>query len=347
MNRLYLTGLLLLVPLLFHACAGILHQPPMRQDPLIDQIVETRTGRTVAFDFLIQALMTHDVIYLSEKHDNPAHHAMQERVLKALIDRGQTPALGFEFFSMEDTPDILNFLDSAKKPQAHQSLENIIETDLRKKLGWDTQPDHMWGYYYRLLTLARDNGLPAAGLDLPATLKKRITRKGLNDLSPMEKEMIFSTQWLDPAYQSYMTYMTDIFRNVHCGMDHASMQAKLYDAWIARNDRMAFSITRLRQHTRGPVVVIIGNGHTEYGLGVIHRVSALDPGIRQVNLAMTEISVTPTHLNQYLIPLDLEGYENTLPADFIFFTQRVSYTDPCETFRNSIKKMKRSGGEQM
>jgi len=71
------------------------------------------------------------------------------------------------------------------------------------------------------------------------------------------------------------------------------------------------------------------------------RVAVLAPHFRQVNFAFREISTTPAALAEYLAPLDLEGYPKAPPADFLFFTQRVSYEDPCETFKKSMQKMKK------
>jgi len=335
MNKLMLLSLIFCTPILIQSCA-LTSVPVKRQDPLIGAIIDARTSEPVEFDTLIQRISTHDVIYLSEKHDHPDHHAMQQRVIKNLIEKGLDTLIGFEFFSMEDTPDILNFLDSAKAPHSKE-MTKIVETDLRKKLGWDTQPDPMWAYYYDLLALARDKGLEAAGLDLPETLKKRITRKGMGGITPLEKEGIFSTP---PPGQAYKDYMFSIFKAVHCGMGNEQMQAKLYDTWLARNDRMAQAVTKLKHHHKGPLVVIIGGGHTEYGLGVMDRVAVLAPHLRQVNFAFREISPAPSELWEYLIPLDLEGYPKAPPADFLLFTQRVSYEDPCETFRKSMQKMK-------
>lgn len=333
MNKLILISLVFCTPILIQSCA-VTTVPVKRQDPLISTIIDTRTSEPIEFDALMERISTHDVIYLSEKHDHPDHHAMQQRVIKSLVEKGLTPLIGFEFFSMEDTPDILNFLDSAKAPHSEE-MTKIVETDLRKKLGWDTQPDQMWAYYYDLLALARDKGLEAAGLDLPETLKKRITRKGMDGITPLEKEGIFSTP--QPG-QAYKDYMFAIFKAVHCGMGNQQMQTKLYDTWLARNDRIALSVTRLKHHHNGPIVVIIGGGHTEYGLGVMDRVAILAPRLRQVNFAFREISISPAGLAEYLVPLDLEGYPKTPPSDFLFFTQRVSYEDPCETFRKSMKK---------
>ncbi|MCD4676472.1 MAG: ChaN family lipoprotein [Desulfobacula sp.] len=337
MNRLVFLFLAFFAISIIQSCATGT-KSMMRKDPLIGKIINTQTKQTVNFELLIKKISNYDVIYLSEKHNNPDHHHIQQRVIHALIENGLKPTIGFEFFSMDNTPDLLNFVDSGKV--AHpKKIEKIIGADLRKKLGWDTQSDKMWKYYFDLLNIAKKEKLQVAGIDLPATLKKRITRKGINGISPIEKEQIFSTQLSDKAYKDYMF---SIFKAVHCGMGHERMQSRLYDTWVARNDKMASSITRLYKHGKGPIVIIIGGGHTEYGLGVVNRVTAVDKTISQVNLALREISVNPLSLAEYLIPLDLEGFKKAPPADFLWFTQRVSYADPCEEFKESLQKMKKS-----
>lgn len=307
-----------------------------RSDPLIGKIVDARTMHPVSVETLVDKIRSKDVIYLSEKHDNPDHHQFQEKIIQALLEKGIKPAIGFEFFSVHHTSEILNFIDSGRAPHKPKD-EAFIEKDLRKKLGWDTQSDKMWGYYFSLLKLARQHQLNAAGLDLSSALKRRITRKGINGLTSIEKQQVFSTGYDN---QPYKRYMFDIFKAVHCGMGNEKMQQRLYETWIARNDRMALSILELARDAQSPVIVIIGGGHTEYGLGVINRLAALEPDLSQVNIALREISVNPAVLPEYLTPLKLTGFAKNLPADFLRFSQRVSYTDPCETFARQLKRMK-------
>ncbi len=326
---------------MIQSCASTQKKSMMRNDPLIGKIIQTKTGRDTRFEALIKDISSYDVIYLSEKHDNAEHHAIQQKIIQALIKNGQTPAIGFEFFSMADTSDLLNFIDSGNVTHSEKT-QHVIETDLRKKLGWDTQSDKMWSYYFDLLKTAKENKLPVAGIDLSSTLKRRITRKGVSGINALEKEQVISTGLSDPIYKDYMF---SIFKSVHCGMGHGKMQSRLYDTWVARNDKMADSIVKLAEHFKAPAIIIIGGGHTEYGLGVIDRVSAIDSHITQVNIAVKEISIGPSDLEEYLLPLDLEGYGKVPPADYIWFTQRVSYTDPCEEFKKSLNKMKKSSKE--
>ncbi len=307
----------------------------MRSDPLIGKIIDSNKKTSVSYESMVKDINNYDVIYLSEKHDNPDHHTAQEKIIQSLIEMGLNPTIGFEFFSMDHTPHLLNFIDSGKVSHSKKN-EKFIENDLRKKLGWDTQSDKMWSYYFSLLNLAKKHNLSAAGIDMNTGLKRRLTRKGFKGITPLEKEQIFSTH-LDNG--SYKEYMHELFKAVHCGMGHERMQERLYDTWTARNDKMAFSISQVVKHNKAPVIVIIGGGHTEYGLGVIDRVKAINPDITQVNIGFQEISRQPSTLTDYLEPLDLEGFEPSLPHNYLWFTQRVSYADPCEEFKSSLKKM--------
>ncbi|MFH2092345.1 MAG: ChaN family lipoprotein [Pseudomonadota bacterium] len=337
MNRYYMILVFfLIIPIMQSCIMTTTGKPAKRSDPLIGQIIESKTGRPVDFQALIDHIATYDVIYLSEKHDNPDQHAFQQKVIQALVEKGITPSIGFEFFSMDNTPDLLNFIDSGQISHSPEN-ETFIEKELRMKLGWHDQSDTMWQYYYDLLKLAKTKKLAVAGIDLSSALKKRITRKGIDSITPIEKELIFSTSLPDNVYKEHMF---SIFKAVHCGMSHDRMQSRLYDTWVARNDKMALSITQMHTHGNGPVVVIVGGGHTEYNLGIIDRVSTINKQIRQVNIALTEITVNPSPLSDYLFPLDLKGYDATPPADFLWFTQRVSYENPCEKFKQSLEKMK-------
>lgn len=335
MNRILFLSVILAALFLIQSCA-VTRKTPMRSDPLIGKIIDSKTSAPIQYETLVNDISTFDVIYLSEKHDNPYHHNAQEKIILSLVKMEQNPTIGFEFFSMDHTSHLLNFIDSEKVAHSKEN-EKFIETDLRKKLRWDTQSDKMWSYYFSLLTLAKKHTLSVAGIDMNTGLKKRITRKGIKGITPLEKEQVFSTQMNNNAYKEYMY---DIFKAVHCGMGHKRMQERLYDTWIARNDKMALSITSLVKHSKGPVVVIIGGGHTEYGLGVIDRVKAINPDIRQINIGLREISVQPTPLADYLEPLDIKGFEPSSPYDYLWFAQRVSYADPCEEFKASLKKMK-------
>ncbi|MCP4022146.1 MAG: ChaN family lipoprotein [Desulfobacteraceae bacterium] len=339
MRLLFFSILFSLVWLLLNACVVTTPKRPERIDPLIGSTINTQNLKPLTFDELVAEIIHFKVIYLSEKHDNSDQHQFQEKIIQAFLDKGKKPVIAFEFFSMEETPYLMNFIDSGKAKHRSQD-EMVIEKDLRKKLFWENQSDEMWGYYFSLLNLARNNGLETAGIDLFNAIKRRITRKGLNNLTTIEKKQIFDSGFSNDVYKDHMF---EIFKDAHCGMGHNLMQQRLYEAWIARNDKMALSITQINEKLKDtPIIVIIGAGHTEYGLGVVERVQALNPGIQQVNVGLQEITLHPSELESYTIPLALEGFQASAPYDFIRFFQRASYENPCEKFKKSLEKMKKS-----
>ncbi len=309
----------------------------LQQDFLIGKIINSRTLKSMNLNELVKGVQEMDIVYLSEKHDNPEHHKIQLDILKKMVDGGRKPKLAFEFFSVWDTPALLDFLEIPQKGHTGD-VGKEIEKEIREKLGWGERDDNMWMYYFNLLSFARKQGLFVAGLDLGHDQIMRITRKGFESLSHIEKAHIFSTHHKN---KNYKNYMFEIFKWVHCGMENLVMQERLYDTWLARNDRMALSLVQIyMEKGNGPVVVIIGGGHTEYGLGVVERVRSMDRKLKQVVIGLQEISVEPSSLDNYLTPLELEGYNSVPPFDYIWFTQRVSDKDPCEEFGEQLRRMK-------
>lgn len=318
------------------SCTGFFVNPSITNDPLIGKIYDTKNRKFIDFTTLINELTIWDVVYLSEKHDNPNHHDIQCKIIQELINKGKKPSIGFELFSMTDTSYLLNYRDSGRFSHKNKQ-EKIIENNLRINLGWDQQSDQMWAYYFNLLKLGRDHFLKMAGLDLSKPLQQRIVHKGFAHLDPIEKKQIFSTR-LNSL--SYKTRMEQLFKLTHCNMYNEENISRLFDSWKARNDKIALSITQLHEKNT-LTVIIIGNGHTEYGLGVIDRVKSLAPDLSQVNLSIIEVAREQLDLAEYLSPLKFEGFSSSMPADYIWFTPRVSYEDPCLKFKKMFKKMKR------
>src|SRR2546425_10399100 len=66
------------------------------------QIVEVKADRPISFTDLLTDLANVDVIYIGEEHSHRSHIEAALRILQALIDRNQKPALGLEMFRWEE-----------------------------------------------------------------------------------------------------------------------------------------------------------------------------------------------------------------------------------------------------
>lgn len=318
------------------SCTPMTHK---RTDPLIGKIFNSNTRQEVTYPELLEQVGHSDVIYLGENHENADHHDIQRKIVEDLVKAGKKPQLGFEFFSIEQTSYMAAFV-SGRSRSHHQTPEEILEQRLRRELGWQNRPDRTWQFYFGFLKQARTHQLTVFGADLPAGIVRGISRNGLKGLSPVEKSLLKPSGFKNDTYRKLMF---EKFKAAHCGFAMKSHQEKMYETWLARNDTMANSITSMAAENPGqPVVVILGGGHTQHNMGVMERAAHFQPKLKQLNIGLTEIYRNPAPLEDYLERVTID--ETTYPPvhDYLWFTQRFSYEDPCERFRKHLEAMKKS-----
>jgi uncharacterized iron-regulated protein len=290
-------------------------QTPSREPevvhPLLDEIFDTRTGEELSRDALNARLRAAQVIYLGEAHDESAHHRAQLDVLHRLVEMGKPPAVGFEIFGAGQT---------------HLLAEYARRTDdadawLRRAAGWTMHGDPNWGYYGALLQYARSQHLELFGIDLEQNLRQRLTRLGFEGLDAHDRAKLQSTGFDDPIYRKVML---EELEASHCGYGDQAFFARLYDTWIARNDAMARAIvSMLKEDSSRPIAIIVGAGHTRYGMGVVERVAHLSPGTRQLDIGLRSVTTDRVRAEEYygVRPSAAPDYPPT--HDLVWFT---SYT---------------------
>ena len=318
---------------LLTACAG--KQPvagPVKNadDPLIDKIYSAVDITPMSKKELFDNMAASDVIYLGETHDNTHHHAIQLNAIAALVERGLKPAIGFEFFSREQTSRLLQFLHSPDKFHA-EDAEHSAEQLLREQLGWGDNRDDDWAHLFPILKYAREHKLPVFGADLNAGLRKQLARRGYDGLNGVERLLIPKTDFKDDSYREYMFQS---FTVAHCGWRNEGYLEKLYETWLLRNEAMAQSIVAMHTATPDqPVVIILGGAHTEYNMAVFERVANIDSELQQINLRLTSVARSPLPAHDYFQPLRIDGKSYGPPYQYIWFTARMpEREDPCKAF---------------
>ena len=309
-----------------------------RDDPLIGKLFSSATQKEISYGELLNKMVAVDIIYLGENHDNAGQHQHQLRIIEDLIKNGKKPRLGFEFFSTDQTGSLMSYVAQKKWKHPGQS-DSKGEEQLRSNLGWQNRTDESWQFYFAFINLALKNNLTVFGADLPRGIIKRITQKGVGHLTNIEKSFLKPSGFLDNAYRELMFAK---FKNAHCGFAHQKMMEKMYETWLERNDAMAHSIiTMFNEAPDQPIVVILGKGHVEHNMAVFGQVKSLQNNIRQLNLGFFEISLTPSDLVDYF-PVETVAGKPFLPShEFVWFTQRSSYEDPCARFEKMLRSMKK------
>jgi uncharacterized iron-regulated protein len=299
------------------------------ENEFIGKIFNSRNNNIISFEKLINQMKNMDVIYLGEKHDNTEHHQYQIDIIQSLISEGISPIIGFEFFYQHQTSDLMKYVKGIKSPFQHEE-ENLAkdEEQLREKLGWQNKKDEDWSFYFDLIKLAKDNDLTVFGSDLPSGIVSRISREGLDSLTPVELNQIFSSNFNDNNYQQLMVKK---FKESHCGWVPKDDFEKLYHTWVARNDAMAISIVKMLELNQ-PVVMIVGGGHVEHNMGIYDRVEYFNSKLNQLNLGFKEISIEKSSLSDYFESPVIHGFKYLPKHEYFWFTNRKADKDPCEGF---------------
>jgi uncharacterized iron-regulated protein len=213
-----------------------------------------------------------EVVYLGELHDSPQHHAIQARVLEALLGDGGRPAVAFEMV-----------------PETRQAtLEAAVRGDagpreVDRQLGWTPQGWPDFAMYWPLFELARRHGLPVVGADLDPAVTRRISRGGLGAAGE-DPARLRSALPDDPARDQAIARR---IQAAHCNRITDSRAVRMLESWYARNVVIARRLSGALQ--RAPqVVVIIGRGHQSPG-AVPEQLEALRPGTRQLVVALVEV----------------------------------------------------------
>ena len=84
--------------------------------------------------------------------------------------------------------------------------------------------------------------------------------------------------------------------------------------------------------------MILGSGHVANNMAVYERVADKFPGLGQLNLGFRPVARSPQSVSDYLQPLTVQGVRYPPEHEYFWFTQRVSYIDPCERFKKQLKK---------
>ena len=245
------------------------------------QILDGKADRPISFKDLLADLATADVIYIGEEHSHRSHIEAALRVLQALVDRNQKPALGLEMFGWDGQPGLDHYL-----------AEPDLAPDLfLQEAHWKENWGGPYGDYAPLIDFARSHHLPLLALNPPKSLVRRVAKEGFSrakeDPEMLRWHMKEEALSEEPAYREVMLSQ---LRACHSGLSEEAYQ-RMYEAAVFRDEGMAKTISDYlsrRPPGVGPVVSYTGGGHMQYRLPVPNRVlRRQNASLRQRTLYLT------------------------------------------------------------
>lgn len=284
-----------------------------RGHPLVGRIWDVRAGRFADEAALEAGLSGASYVLLGETHDNPDHHVLQARLVRALTAAGKRPAVAFEMLATEQQPAIDAAL-AAPRPTPE---------DVSRAVRWDESGWPPFAQYRPVFAAALDAGLRIEGANLPRAQIQAATRRGLEALPAPVRARI---ERQGPLPEAVAREMRQEMAESHCGALPESMLDPLVTGQRARDAQMAESLARAGA---AGAVLITGSGHARTDRGVP---SYLDPGATVASVLFREVVQGREDPAAYGA-----DYAGRLPFDWVVFTPGAKRPDPCAEFRAHMK----------
>jgi uncharacterized iron-regulated protein len=262
-------------------------------------VFDVAAGRFIAPEAALQRLAGADHVLLGEQHDNPAHHALQARILGQLIAAGRRPTVVFEMLGTDQAERLARHLAGAPRDAA----------GLGAAVGWaGGWPD--WVEYRPIAAAALDAGLGITAGNLGREQTRAIARDG--DAATGLDDTLRRAMARPLPAAAEATLLDDLEAS-HCGQVGREHLQPMLRVQRARDASLAAAMARQPQS-----VLIAGAQHARRDRGVPWYLAQLAPAAKIATLAFVEADGRR----------DLAD----LPWDYVWFTEPHARGDPCAAF---------------
>lgn len=282
--------------------------------PLAGKIWDMHSHSFIDEATLLARINTANILLLGETHDNPQHHELQQKLLKARIETGARPALMMEQLDTESQAAVDQALSGSNHDEVLDKVTRLIKFQ-------------DWKFYQPLLAIAVNNKLPIIAANVSNQQLQPVIWQGFaaydaEDLKRLAVEEVWS--------ESRQSFMVRNMGGAHCGKLKDELRAGLSRSQRLRDALMADSA--MSSMGRG-VVGIVGSSHARRDIGLPLYFAARAPLAHIYSIGFVEVSkgrVDP-------IAYEADSATDEAPYDAIWFTARVERGDPCAALAKQKK----------
>ena len=240
---------------------------PARRDkeaPLVlDAITDTATGALVGPSDLPGRLAGVRLLLVGEGHTDMDSHRVEKRVLEELRGAGRKVLIGLEMYPYPEQGWLDRWTDG-----------KLAEEAFLEGSRWYKNWGYNWLYYRDLFLFARDNHLRMFAVNAPREVVAAVRKKGFQGLTPEEAAHIPTR--IDTKNADHLRLFKANFddESFHTAMNDEQWQSMLnaqctWDATIGWN---AVQPLLRDDDPKTVMVVFVGAGHVQYGLGIERQV---------------------------------------------------------------------------
>lgn len=251
----------------------ILSSPVWAAEPTITTAQGTILDRTL----VINGLVDQTIIYLGETHDSIADHQIQLEILQELQKRRPNLSIALEQFQRP----YQRVLDDYQQGK-------LTEAQLVTNSEYETRWGFPWSLYEPLLQFAKTNNLPLIALNTPSEVTRKVSRKGLESLSFVDRRFIPPLSTIQVGPESYRNRIQKIYTEMHSAksitpsnispsgtdLNKNERFTRFFQAQVLWDETMADRIAQaVQQNPDRLIVVLVGQGHLFYHDGIPNRVA--------------------------------------------------------------------------
>lgn len=288
--------------------------------PLAGRVWSVKDGAFVAPADVETAAVAARLVLLGEIHDNPEHHALQARLLRAVVASGRRPAVVLEMLPRDRQPAVDAYLGKAGATAA----------GFGAAVGWNDLGWPDYAIYRPVLEAAFSASLAVVAGDTPADERRRVAREGAGILGDDRRADLRLDTPLGRAADAAL--LETLFEG-HCGLMPREALAPLVAVQRLRDATLADAM--LGSGADG-AVLIAGSGHVRTDFGVPRYLGWRAPDATRLAVALVEVAEGETDPATYAGGTS----ESPAPYDYLWFTARKDRGDPCADLARKFEKAK-------
>ena len=183
------------------------------------------------------------------------------------------------------------------------SEQELVEQSNYKQWGYP------WEYYAPILRFAKEKQLPVIALNIPIEITRKVTRSGLESLTPQQRKLIPPFSEIRTDNPEYRQLLAEIFgQHQHSGHGNSNKFERFFLAQVLWDETMAAQVSKfLKANPNYQVVVLAGQGHIIYGYGIPSRVARR---VQNKRLVQRSVLLSPAK--------DEPGNSKQVIADFVW-----------------------------
>jgi len=251
---------------------------PLETHPRSAAIFCGRTGAPMTFQGLIDRAATNDVVILGEQHNDGIGHFVQREVVVALGQQSPSMALAMEMLERDEQIIVDDF------------LEGIIdeETFVRLTGSASWAGDGSWAKWYQpIIDAARSAGAPVIAANAPRRYVRLARLEGFERLAALPPDRRRLVAW--PESLDVGPYRDRFFDFMGAEDPEDERAISFFRSQMTWDATMADSVVRTLEEGFGPVVLLIGQFHSDFDGGTIVELRARREGVRILNVSLQPV----------------------------------------------------------